>query len=124
MGMHNIFVQVRDKNGTPVDGIIVCRKWALSIGDPAACKGTGEKGPGELEFEIYDSGDNVFVATVDHTPRSDLTVQLSTQDREIPIPWLIAGGYCSDEANCLLRISQNTLCNGHYSYRVVFQATR
>jgi hypothetical protein len=126
LGMHNIFVQVRDQNGAPLDGIIVCRKWALANGDPAACKGSGEKGPGELEFDIYGHGDNVYVASADpaHTPRSDVSIQLSTQDEDIPIPWFIAGGYCPDEENCRHRVQSNDLCKGHYSYRVVFQATR
>jgi hypothetical protein len=126
LGNHNIFVEVQDKNGGPLSGIIVCRQALLSQGQPGACKASGEKGPGRLEFDIYGSGDSVYVASEDpaHTPRSDASVQLSVQDEEIPIPWLIAGGYCSDEASCQHRVASNTLCNGHYSFQVTFQATR
>jgi hypothetical protein len=129
MGNHNFFVQVRDQAGNPLNGVVVCRYWSLQIGDPAACKISGvtdDKPDGQVEFDLYSSGDQLFVASDEsgQNPLSDLTVSLSMKDEEIPIDWLIWSGYCENQQDCQTRIAENRLCRGHYSYSVIFQRTR
>ncbi len=128
LGNHNIFVDVRNQDGAPLDGVLVCRYWSMQSGDPAACKISGaDKGPGRVEFDLYaDSGDQVFV-TSDGSVQgqlSPLSDNFDERDENIPIPWLIGSGYCLNEQDCQIRIDENQLCRNHYSYKIVFQRTR
>jgi len=118
---HNVYIKVIDANGVPLDNIIV-----FGIYSNIELRPTGVKGPGMTEPEFFGGGDAFKVirdAATGQQYTSQETAGLSTQDEAIPIPWLIAGGYCRDEANCAERIRQNRLCRGHYSYSVVFQRT-
>jgi hypothetical protein len=65
---------------------------------------------------------------------SEQTPTVSTNDWQIPIPWLIEAGYCGSVGECTAKRAvdrtqtpdapgNNTLCWGHYSYWVTFKAT-
>jgi hypothetical protein len=129
MGNHNIFVEVRDAGGAPLSNVVVCGYWALQIGTPGACRIAGvtdDKPPGQAEFVMYSAGDQVYVAseTNGQGALSPLSDSFSTTDEAIPNPWLINAGYCDNEQDCQTRKAKGQLCQGHYSYKVVFQRNR
>lgn len=126
LGNHNIFVEVRDKNGAPLSGVTVCRYWSLKIQDPAACKVSGvtdAKPPGWVEFDIHMTGDQVYIASdmSGQGQLSPLSDNFDTRDEMIPLPLLLSNGYCESEEDCRIRLAENRLCRGHYSYKIVFQ---
>jgi hypothetical protein len=62
--------------------------------------------------------DPVIFTNPSGTPvTSDQTPLLSTNTWEIPVEWLIGAGFCTNASNCT-----GLLCQGHYSYWVVFEA--
>ncbi|MCL7454534.1 MAG: hypothetical protein M8467_15965 [Anaerolineae bacterium] len=129
MGKHTVYVEVRDVDGLPLPGEVVCRYRSQQAGEPLACKGSGatEDGPaGSVEFDLDGTSDQVYVASDvnGNDPLSPLSDMFSQADEEIPIPWLIAAGYCEAEDDCQTKIAEHSLCRGHYSYKVVFQRTR
>ncbi len=117
---HVAYVLVVDRGGSPVNGAIVAGQYNMD--NPQV---TGSKGEGRAEFVNWGSGDVLRV--VRNPDGSDATSQTSiatsTNPHDIPIPLLIAGGYCQDEASCQSELSRN-LCMGHFSWRVVFQKVR
>jgi len=119
MGNHHIFVTVVDKNGSPLDGVVLHGLWT---GEDHV---SGEKGPGRAEIILYQSGEQVRVVrdVAGRTYTSETTRNLDTREDQIPIPDLISGGYCNDEADCKDKIARNAMCNYHHSYEVVFQRT-
>lgn len=123
VGMHNIFVEVYDAAGNPLDGVTVCRVYGLQLQppDPHACGISGEKGPGSLEFDMY-SGDIVYVATSDeeHRPLSPYTRSLEQEPAKMDVQELVDNGYCESVEDCLRRIPINNLPKFHYSYEVHF----
>ena len=104
--------------------------WGAVIGDPPENNfrvTAGDKnepffnyGTKMAEIDLYNAGTLLQVIEYpDGTPvTSDQTPLLSTNTWEIPVDWLIEAGYCTDEASCT-----GLLCQGHYSYWVVFQET-
>lgn len=133
-GMHNIFVQVLDVNGVPVNGAVVKRIWA----NETAISGTkdcywniGVLGEGCVSFDLFNSGDNVQVISdpVLGNVTSETTRKLSSLDSDISVDEFIAAGYCTEgRENCEWRKNPGDrppqLCNGHYSWIVKFQRTR
>lgn len=133
MGNHNVFISVVDVNGAPLLGAV--------IADPPWNNFrlvTGEKnepvfnfGTKLTEIELTKSSTQVQVVEypAGNPVSSEQTPTLSTNDWEIPLPWLVEAGYCASEAECTARradpnrVGNNTLCWGHYSYWVQFQAT-
>lgn len=120
-GNHHIFLSVLDRAGNPLFGPV--------IGDPPANNfrvTSGDKnepflnyGIKTAEIVLYNSGTRLKVienpAGVPVT--SAQTPLLSTNTWEIPVAWLVQAGYCPDAEHC-----SGLLCQGHYSYWVVFQA--
>ena len=119
-GAHQIYVTVVDANGNPLDGVTVSDTW-----NAVPPKVTGEKGPGKVEYDLWDNGLAVHViAKEDGSPASsEATPKLSTWDEDIPNEWLIEANYCKDMDDCVRRKSSNQLCRGHYAYNVVLQRT-
>lgn len=117
---HVAYVLVVDRANSPISGAVVAGQYGMD--NPQA---TGSKGEGRAEFVTWGSGDVLRV--VRNPDGSDATSQVSipttTNPHEIPIPMLIAGGYCQDEASCQSELSRD-LCSGHFSWRVVFQKVR
>jgi hypothetical protein len=120
MGSHQIFVTVVDAAGNPIDGVTV--EDTFRAVPPHV---TGEKGPGKLEYDLWQNGFSVEVTKkADGSPaKSEVTAKLSSVDEDIPVDWLLAAGYCSSPADCTTRQSSNQLCRGHYSYSVIFKRT-
>jgi hypothetical protein len=119
VGDHNIFITVVDKNGSPLDGVVLHGIWT---GEDHV---SGEKGPGRAEIVLYKSGEQVQVVrdVSGRTYTSETTRDLDTREDQIPIPDLINGGYCNDEADCKDKLAHNAMCDYHHSYEVVFQRT-
>ena len=120
-GNHHIFLSVVDRAGKPLLGSV--------IGDPPANNfrvTSGDKnepffhyGIKTAEIVLYNSGTRLkVIENPAGTPvTSEQTPLLSTNTWEIPVAWLVEAGYCTDAAHC-----SGLLCQGHYSYWVVFQA--
>lgn len=125
VGNHNIYVHVYDANGNPLNGVIICRVYALQLQppDPHACGVSGETGPGRMHFDVY-SGDIVYVATADpaHSPRSPYTRRLEQEPANMEnLQELVDNGYCASVEDCQARIPINNLVRFHYSYEVHFR---
>jgi hypothetical protein len=123
---HQIYVWVRDAAGAPLDGVVIGDLY----NNPKHI--SGEKGPGHAEYDLYMSGYRLLVVEDNNAGRpvtSEVSQVMSTNDWEIPIPWLIQGHYCATEAECVARradpngVGRNGLCWGHYSFEIVFQRT-
>jgi hypothetical protein len=124
IGNHNIYVHVYNANGDPVNGVVICRVYALQLQppDPHACGITGETGPGRMHFDVY-SGDVVYVATIDpeHRPLSPHTRPLEQEPANMAdLQELVDNGYCGSIEDCQQRIPINNLVRFHYSYEVHF----
>lgn len=119
-GAHQIFVTVVDANGAPIDGVAV--EDTFGAVPPHI---TGEKGPGKLEYDLWNNGFSLRVTKkADGSPAtSEVTPKLSSWDEDIPDEWLVQANYCRDLADCAGRKANNQLCRGHYSYNVTFKRT-
>jgi hypothetical protein len=119
-GAHQIFVTVVDANGAPLDGVMV--EDTFHAVPPHI---TGEKGPGKLEYDLWNNGFSLQVTkNQDSSPAaSEVTPKLSSWDEDIPDEWLVQANYCKDLADCAARKANNQLCRGHYSYNVLFKRT-
>jgi hypothetical protein len=119
-GAHQIYVTVVDVNGNPIDGVTV--EDTFHAVPP---KITGEKGPGKVEYDLWNNGFSLVVTkNLDGAPAtSEVTPKLSSWDEDIPDEWLVQANYCRDMADCAARKAHNQLCRGHYSYNVVFKRT-
>jgi hypothetical protein len=124
LGNHNIFVHVFDAQGNPLDGVVICRVYALQLQppDPHACGISGETGPGRMHFDVY-SGDIIFAATADgeHRPLSPRTRPLEQEPAAMAdYQELVDNGYCESIEDCEAREKINNLVRFHYSYEVHF----
>ena len=119
-GNHQIFVTIVDAAGNPLDGVTV-----EDTGRAVPPHLSGEKGPGKLEYDLWNNGFSLEVTKKeDGAPAaSEVTPKLSSWDEDIPNEWLVEANYCLDINDCLQRKSNNQLCRGHYSYDVTFQKT-
>lgn len=118
---HNIFVSVVDKEGRPLDRVVIGDLY----GNPGHI--TGEKGPGRAEYNVYPGGGYELLVekdSVGNPVTSQISRPMSTNDEKIPNADLIAGQYCASEEECNERKTQNSLCRGHYSWEIIFQKTR
>jgi hypothetical protein len=123
---HQIYITVIDAAGNPLDGVVI----GDTFNNPRHI--SGEKGPGHTEYDLYMNGYRLLVvedASAGRPVTSQVSDVMSSNDWEIPIPWLIDAHYCASEEECLQRRadpnreSQNSLCWGHYSYEITFQRT-
>lgn len=115
-----LHVKVLDAAGNPLNGVTV--KAALGAQEEVV---TGSKGvPGDAEFVLGGGQEVYIIRDVDgRQVTSDYAKGMSTNPHGIPIPVLISGGYCRDEASCTAFINQNG-CYGHYSWTVTFRRNR
>lgn len=129
-GMHNIFVNVVDAQGSPIKGVQLADVW----GNPGPITGhKGDDKPGYAEYDLFKNGYKIFVQsdpTAGRPVTSQVSGMLSSNDWEIGIPKLIEAGYCPDEGTCkvlwnsgVFGEGNNSLCWGHYSWEVTFQRT-
>jgi len=119
-GSHQIFVTILDVNGNPLDGVGVVDTYGA-----VPMHMSGEKGPGKLEYDLWNNGFQLTVAQdANGAPvTSEVTAKLSSWDEDIPDEWLVQNGYCADMGDCAVRKGSNQLCRGHYSYSVIFKKT-
>jgi hypothetical protein len=131
-GNHNIFVQVLDKNGAPLDGVRVREGYRQQTAETAhdAIKVTGAKGPGRIEYDIYRGGGGQ-VDIVDESGK-----RISELSRGMSADWpdfdlILAAGYCNckpypDAAACRAGLEGKEYTHfpiGHYAFEVIFQRT-
>jgi len=135
-GRHEVSISVLDVNGQPLLGAVVTD--LPEFGNFRVV--TGQKnepffdwGVKLAEIDLYKSSTRLLVAEYPEgrPVTSEVSPTMSTNDWEIGIPLLIEKGYCSDEAQCrrdwnsgVPGVGANALCWGHYSWWLVFQATR
>ncbi len=136
-GMHNIFVQVLDANGAPVNGAVVQgvypldNPWVGISGQKDCYWNIGVTGQGCISFDLYQNANNMKVVSdpVLGPVTSEVSRQLSSKDTDITVDEFMATGYCTEgRENCEWRKNPGDrppqLCNGHYSWVVKFQRTR
>ncbi len=124
----NIFVTVVDAAGNPLDGVVI----GDTFNNESLKRITGSKGPGKAEYDLWKNGYSLLVIADPGAGRpvtSQISELMSSNDWEIPIPWLIEAHYCANEGECVSRradperVGNNTLCWGHYSYEITFRRT-
>jgi hypothetical protein len=143
VGNHNVFVSVVDVNGNPILGAVVAdapwnnfRKTTGDKNEPFISAIGTNLGIKLAEIDLYKNSTQLQVVEypVGRPVTSEQTPTVSTNDWQIPIPWLIEAGYCGSVGECTERraidrtqdpngAGNNTLCWGHYSYWVTFKAT-
>ncbi len=119
-GAHQIYVTVVDSAGNPLNGVTV-----TDTGNAVPPQVSGVKGPGKLEYDLWNNGFSLKVIA-DETgapTTSQVTDKLSSWDEDIPNEWLVEANYCRDINDCIQRKQSNQLCRGHYAYNVTFQKT-
>ncbi len=112
-GLRNIYFQVIDAAGAPLDGIIL----EEVNNQPPVQVTSGEKGPGKAEFTMW-AADYRFKVTGNtggEAFSSETTHALSIVFEHAVWDDLIRGSICADEASC------RALGQIHYSYNVTFQ---
>jgi hypothetical protein len=121
-GMHTIFIHVLKANGEPLNGIIVGDSW----GNVEAV--TGNKGPGKTEINLWANTMEIVVKgdiTSGESYTSEVSFPFSSFMTTIPNEQMIQAGYCANELECdWKRQHDSYYCGGHYSWEVIFQATR
>ncbi len=114
-------IKTVDKNSNPINGILVRRVFTGNDMIPA----TGFKGPGLTEdTPPRYSGDKLYVLGDASGARftSDVTRSLDENPKNIAISELIAAGYCPNNPTvCQQSVNDGSMCEGHFSYSVVFQ---
>jgi hypothetical protein len=123
---HQIYVWVIDAADNPLDGVVI----GDTYDNPKHI--SGEKGPGHAQYDLHMNGYRLLVVEDTGAGRpvtSQVSQVMSSNDWEVPIPWLIEGHYCATEEECLARRADpetgqtSSLCWGHYSYEIVFKRT-
>ena len=123
-GEHNIFVTVVDAAGNPIDGVRVREVFTGIV------HGTGEKGPGRVDFDIYmDGGGQIEIVDENNNPISPQTRGMSANLPDWDL--FLAAGYCNckpypDVDSCRAGWEARDfryMPNSHYVYDVVFQRT-
>jgi hypothetical protein len=131
-GNHNIFVQVLDKTGAPLDGVRVREGWRAQTPETAqdAIKVTGAKGPGRVEYDIYrGGGGQVDIVDAGGKRISELSRGMSDDWPDFDL--ILAAGYCNcrpypDAESCRAGLEGKQYSYfpvGHYAFEVIFQRT-
>jgi len=134
LGNHHIFIDVQDVNGNQLKGAKISdppfNQFNVTSGDKDEPFLHYGRKLAEIELVKNGAAIQVIEYPLGNPVSSEQTQKLSTNDWEIPIPWLIQAGYCGSEGECRAKWNSgvagqgaNALCWGHYSYFVVFQAT-
>jgi len=117
-GQHLLRINVIDANGVRINGV---RLQGIYTGE-IMVTGSQGKGDGVIEYDLYGTGEGFRVIQNDdgRPASSDNAEGFTTKSLDISVPVLIAGGYCSDEADC--QIFYNSYgCTGHHSWEATFQ---
>ncbi len=119
VGNHSIYITVLEgpPPGRPMDGVV--------IGDTFnnVEMASGSHGPGRTEITLW-SNSMTLVAKrhIDDTPyTSEESFNFTSHDELIPAEILAANGYCGGTVEqCERDRNNNSVCRGHYSWRVTF----
>jgi uncharacterized protein YraI len=118
IGQHLLRINVIDANGVRLNGV---RLKGLYTGE-VMVTGSQGKGDGVIEYDLYGTGEGFAVVQNDdgREADSDRAEGFTTQSRDISQDLLIAGGYCSNDADCQI-FYDSWGCNGHHSWEATFQ---
>lgn len=117
-GQHLLRINVIDANGVRINGV---RLQGIYTGE-ILVTGSQGKGDGVIEYDLYGTGEGFRVIQNDdgRPVTSDNAEGFTTKSLDIPVPTLIQGGYCTDDADC--QIFYNSYgCTGHHSWEATFQ---
>ena len=119
VGNHSIYITVLQgpPPGVPMDGVI--------IGDTFnnVEVGSGSNGPGRTEITLWSNSMTLIAKrNMDGTPyTSEESFNFTSHDELIPADVLAANGYCGGTVEqCERDRNHNSVCRGHYSWRVTF----
>ncbi len=119
VGNHSIYITVLEgpPPGRPIDGIV--------IGDTFnnVEVGSGSHGPGRTEITLWNNSMTLVAKRhMDGTPyTSEESFNFTAADELIPAEVLAANGYCEGRIDvCEYARNHNSVCRGHYSWRVTF----
>lgn len=117
-GQHLLRINVIDANGVRLNGV---RLKGIYTGEEIVTGSQG-KGDGVIEYDLYGTGEGFSVIKNDdgRDAASDRAEGFTTQSREIGKDLLIAGGYCTNDADCQI-FYDSWGCNGHHSWEATFQ---
>jgi hypothetical protein len=120
-GMHEIFVNVLDVNGTPLDGVVVGDTW----NNVEVATGLPGKPSGQAVIDLWANGMEITVKRDQATGQpytSDASPLCDSFAIKIPIEQLEQAGYCVGPDECRKAQTENW-CAAHYSWELVFQKT-
>ncbi len=120
VGNHSIYITVLQgpPPGQPLDGVV--------IGDTYnnVEVGSGSHGPGRTEITLWSNSMTLIAkrSMADDTPyTSEESFNFTAADELIPAEVLAASGYCEGRVDvCEHARNHNSVCRGHYSWRVTF----
>lgn len=119
VGNHSIYITVLEgpPPGKPMDGVV--------IGDTYnnVEVGSGSHGPGRTEITLWNNSMTLIAKRhMDGTPyTSEESFNFTAADELIPAEVLAANGYCEGRVDvCEYARNHNSVCRGHYSWRVTF----
>ncbi len=117
-GQHLLRINVIDANGVRLNGV---RLKGLYTGE-IIVTGSQGKGDGIIEYDLYGTGEGFSVIQNDdgRDADSDRAEGFTTQSRDISQDLLVAGGYCTNDADCQI-FYDSWGCNGHHSWEATFQ---
>ncbi|MCB0209313.1 MAG: hypothetical protein KDJ52_08290 [Anaerolineae bacterium] len=121
-GMHVIFIHVLDVNGNPINDIVVGDSWN-NVEEVS-----GRKGMGQTEIDLWSNTMALMVkrhAVTGEEFTSEISFPFSSFMTTIPNDKMVEAGYCSNDIECdWKRQFDSYYCGAHYSWEVIFQATR
>jgi len=119
IGNHSIYITVLQgpPPGVPMDGVV--------IGDTFnnVEMGSGSHGPGRTEITLWSNSMTLIAKrNMDGTPyTSEESFNFTSHDELIPAELLAVNGYCGGTVEqCERDRNNNSVCRGHYSWRVTF----
>jgi uncharacterized protein YraI len=117
-GQHLLRIHVLDANGNRLNGVAL---QGIYIGEIIVTGAQG-KGDGIIEYDLHGSGEG-FRVIRDADGRdatSDPAEGFTTRSIDIPQETLIAGGYCTNDADCKI-FYDSYGCHGHHSWEATFK---
>ena len=118
-GNHSIYITVLQglPPGQPMDGVVVGDTYNnVEVA-------SGSHGPGRTEITLWNNSMTLIVKrNIDGTPyTSQESFNFTAHDELIPADVLAASGYCEGNVEkCEYNRNHNSVCRGHYSWRVTF----
>jgi hypothetical protein len=117
-GQHLLRLHVLAANGSPLNGVALQGIYTGEI----LVTGSQGKGDGVVEYDLYGSGEGFKVIrdADGREAQSDPAEGFTTRSIDIPKEVLIAGGYCTNDADCQVFYTSYG-CHGHHSWEATLQ---